>query len=161
MRLAKRIAALEAQLQAKEQELAEAKAGKAGAFQTIYEIRDAAYGVEWGGGKNQDEIIGQVKRLKAHYDETTSIEYIKAESAQLAARDATIAGLRETLTAIRAVNVDEFGQVADAAINRLIASDAAQVPPPKPDALGDSMEKAASDPKLQEYYRQQNKEWNQ
>lgn len=59
-------------LQSKLDDMAE---WKDAAYQTISDLRDAAYGKGWSGGKTQDETIGQIQRLKAHFDETTSIAY--------------------------------------------------------------------------------------
>lgn len=47
-----------------EEELRKMTDWKDGAFKTIYEISDEAYGHGWGGGKAQVEIIGQVKHIR-------------------------------------------------------------------------------------------------
>jgi hypothetical protein len=50
------------------------------------------------------------------------IEKLESENTQLRAR---VADLKETIKAIRAVNVTEFGTVGDEAVERLISSCAA------------------------------------
>lgn len=58
-------------------ELRDMTAWKDSAYKTIYEIADAAYGREWSGGKTQDEIIGQVKRLKGIADDACNMEHLR------------------------------------------------------------------------------------
>lgn len=55
-------------------------AWKDNAYQTISDMREAAYSRAWAGGKNQDETIGQITQLRAYYEEMTDLNgpYFKA-----------------------------------------------------------------------------------
>lgn len=62
-------------------------AWKDNAYQTISELRDAAYGKGWTCCKSQGETIAEVKRLKAHADDTMSIASIHLRTQLAAAQD--------------------------------------------------------------------------